>query len=62
MISLVTIVIGLVIIGVALYLINLIPMDGTIRSIIYVIVMVAVVLWLLQALGIIGSLSSIGIR
>ena len=62
MISIITIIVALIIIGVALYLINLIPMDGTIRSIIYDLVMVVVILWLLQALGIIGSLSSIGIQ
>ena len=62
MISLITIIVALILVGVALYLINLIPMDATIKKIIYVLVMVFVVLWLLQSFGIIGSLSSIGIK
>ena len=60
MISLITIIITLILVGVALYLIDLIPMDGTIKKIIYVLVMVVVVLWLLQAFGIIGSLNNVG--
>lgn len=62
MISLVTIIVALILIGVVLYLIELIPMDATIKKIIYVLVIVVVVLWLLQSFGIIGSLSSFGIK
>lgn len=62
MISLIGIVIALILIGVALYLVNLIPMDGTIRKIIQIVVIVVVVLWLLQALGLLGSVSNIGIK
>ena len=62
MISLITIIVALILVGVALYLIELIPMDATIKRIIYIIVIVVVVLWLLQSFGIIGSLSSIGIK
>ena len=39
-----------------LYLIGLIPMDGTIKQIIRVIVIIAVIIWLLQTFGLLGSL------
>jgi hypothetical protein len=48
----ISILVVLVILGVALYLVNLIPMDGNIRTIIRVVAILFVVLWLLQALGI----------
>lgn len=41
----------LIIIGVASYLITLIPMDPAIRQIVRVVAIVAVVLWLLGALS-----------
>lgn len=42
----------LVVLGVALYLIGLIPMDGTIKQAIRVLAILFVVLYLLQVLGI----------
>jgi hypothetical protein len=45
------IVIALVLIGVALYIISLIPMDSTIKQIIRVVVIVAVCLWMLDYYG-----------
>jgi len=57
--SLISIIITLVVIGLLLYLIDLIPMDGTIKQIIRVIVIIVVVVWLLQSFGLIGSLSNI---
>jgi hypothetical protein len=57
--GLVSIIISLVVIGLLLYLVDLIPMDGTIKQIIRVIVIIAVVIWLLQAFGLIGSLSNL---
>ncbi len=62
MISLLGIVIALILIGVALYLVNLIPMDATIRKIIQIVVVVVVVLWILQSLGLLGSIGNIGIK
>ena len=57
------IVIVLVVVGVLLWLVNnYIPMDGKIKSILNGVVVIAVVLWLLQAFGLLGSLSSIHIR
>lgn len=40
----------LCLIGVALYLINLIPMDATIKKVINILVIVLVILWILQML------------
>lgn len=47
------IVIGLVIIGVCLYLVEQIPMDATIKTIIRVVVILFVVIWLLRTFGMI---------
>jgi len=58
---LVQIIITLVVVGVLLYLVNLIPMQSTIKSIINAIVVIFVVLWLLQVFGLISSLSNIRI-
>jgi len=49
----VNVIVTLIIIGVVLGLINLIPMQSTIKSIINAIVVIAVVLWLLYGFGII---------
>jgi len=59
---LVTLIVVLVIVGVALWLINAyIPMDPKIKTILNVVVVIAVVLWLLQAFGLIGSLNAVTI-
>ena len=58
--SLVTIVVVLIVVGVLLWLVNTyIPMDGKIKSILNAVVVIVVVLWLLQAFGLIGSLNSV---
>jgi hypothetical protein len=57
--GLVGIIVTLVVIGLLLYLVELIPMDRTIKQIIRIIVIIAVILWLLQTFGLIGSLTSI---
>jgi hypothetical protein len=60
--SLLTVIIVLVVVGVLLWLVNTyIPMDGKIKSILNVVVVIAVVIWLLQAFGLLGSLDSIRI-
>lgn len=57
---LITLVLTLVIVGVALWLINnYIPMDGKIKTILNVVVVIVVVLWLLSVFGVLGSLSSL---
>jgi hypothetical protein len=58
--SLISVVIVLIVVGVLLWLVNTyIPMDAKIKNILNVVVVIAVVLWLLQAFGIMGSLSTI---
>jgi thiol:disulfide interchange protein len=60
--SLISIVIGLIVVGVVLWLINtFIPMQATIKKILNAVVVIVVVLWLLSAFGVIDSLSSIRI-
>lgn len=60
--SLITLVIVLVVVGVVLWLINsYIPMQATIKKILNVVVVVAVVLWLLSAFGVIESFDTIRI-
>jgi hypothetical protein len=50
----------LIVVGVILWLINnYIPMDSKIKSILNAVVVIVVVIWLLQAFGLIGSLSRI---
>ena len=39
-----------------------IPMDGKIKNILNIVVAIVVVIWLLQAFGLLGSLRGIGIR
>lgn len=58
--SLLTIVIVIVVVGVLLWAINsFIPMDGKIKSILNVVVVIALVLWLLRAFGILDSLGGV---
>jgi hypothetical protein len=56
---LINILIVLVVVGVMLWLVNLIPMQGTIKSILNAVVVIAVVLWLLNIFGLVQSLSHI---
>ena len=61
--SLIGLVITLVVVGVLLWLLNnYVPMDGKIKSILNVVVVIVVVIWLLQAFGFLGSLQNIRIR
>lgn len=55
------VVIVLIVVGVLLWLVNLIPMQGTIKSILNGVVVIAVVLWLLNIFGIFKSLPHIRI-
>jgi hypothetical protein len=55
--SLVTIIISLIVVGVLLWLVNTyIPMDGKIKKILNIVVVVVVVLWLLNVFGVLGHL------
>jgi hypothetical protein len=59
-VSLISIVITLIVVGVLLWLVNnYIPMDGKIKNILNIVVVIAVILWLLSAFGVLGSLSAI---
>ena len=58
--SLITVVVTLVVIGLVLWLINTyIPMQGTIKTILNWVVVIAVIIWLLYGFGIISSGGSV---
>lgn len=60
--SLITLIVVLIVVGVVLYLINaFIPMDSKIKTILNVVVIIAVILWVLEAFGVLGDLSAIRI-
>jgi hypothetical protein len=60
--SLVSVVLTLIVVGVLLWLINTyIPMQGTIKSLLNVVVVIAVVIWLLYAFGVLGHAGDIRI-
>lgn len=54
--SLIGLLVVLLVVGAVLYILSLVPLDATIKRIIYVLVILFVVLWLLQAFGLIGGL------
>jgi hypothetical protein len=56
---LINIVVPLIIVGVALWLVNnYIPMASSIKTILNVVVVVAVAVWVLQAVGVWGRVTS----
>jgi hypothetical protein len=58
--SLISLVITLIVVGVLLWLVNTyIPMEATIKKIINVVVIIAVVLWLLNAFGLFSHLGGV---
>jgi hypothetical protein len=58
--SLISLVITLIVIGVLLWLVNnYIPMDGKIKKILNIVVVICVVVWLLFAFGILDRSSEI---
>jgi Na+-translocating ferredoxin:NAD+ oxidoreductase RnfA subunit len=58
--SLLTIVIVLIVTGVLLWLVNnYIPMDGKIRRILNIVVVIAVIIWLLKVFGLFSYLKDI---
>lgn len=59
---LINLVIVLIVVGVLLWAVNTyIPMDRKIKSILNVVVVIAVVVWLLRAFGVLQSLGAIHI-
>jgi hypothetical protein len=58
--SLISLIVTLIVIGVLLWLINsYIPMDGKIKKILNVVVVICVVIWLLSVFGVIGHTGDI---
>ncbi|MBE0644015.1 MAG: hypothetical protein IH600_08035 [Bacteroidetes bacterium] len=58
--SIISVVLVLIVVGVILWLINqFIPMDPKIKSILNIVVVVVLILWLLQAFGIFNFASGI---
>lgn len=58
----ISIVIALIVVGALLYITQLLPIDATVKQIIYVIVVVGTILWLLQAFGVIGAIPTPVVR
>ena len=54
MTGLISLLILLIIIGALLYVVSILPIDGTIKTIIYVVAIVAVAVWLLKHLAVLG--------
>ena len=60
--SLLSLLLVLVLVGILLWAINkFIPMDPKIRSILNAVVVIVVIIWLLQAFGVLGSIRNIRI-
>lgn len=60
--SLIHLIVVLAIVGLLLWLVNrYIPMEGRIKSILNVVVIIAVILWLLSVFGVFPALSGIRI-
>ena len=58
--SLISVVITLIVVGVLLWLVNTyIPMDPKIKSILNAVVVIAVVIYLLQVFGLLGTLEGL---
>ena len=58
--SLVSLIVTLIVIGILLWLVNAyIPMDGKIKKILNVVVTICVVVWLLSVFGVIGHAGDI---
>jgi 1-acyl-sn-glycerol-3-phosphate acyltransferase len=58
--SLISLIVTLIIVGVLLWLVNTyIPMDGKIKKILNIVVVICVVVWLLVAFGIINHTGDI---
>jgi hypothetical protein len=59
---LINVVLTLIVVGFLLFLINrFIPMQGTIKTILNVVVVIAVILWLLYGFGIISSSGGVSV-
>jgi len=60
--SIIGLIVILAIVGVVLWAVNtLIPMQPQIKTIINVVVIIAVLLWLLEAFGLLGGMGNLGL-
>ncbi len=60
---LIQILVALIVVGVLLWLVNsIIPMAGSIKSILNAVVVIVVVLWLLNVFGVLHSISRVHMR
>ena len=58
--SLISLIITLIVVGVLLWLVNTyIPMDGKIKKILNIVVVICVVIWLLSVFGVLGHSNDI---
>lgn len=58
--SLLSIIITIVVVGLLLWAINsFIPMEGRVKTILNGVVIICLILWLLQAFGVLGSLGNV---
>lgn len=54
---LVSLIVGLVVLGLVLYLINnFLPMDAEIKQLLNIVVVIAAILWILRAFGLLAGL------
>ena len=53
--SIIYLLVMLVIVGLVLYVVNALPIDALIKRIIYVIVIILILLWVLQAFGLLPA-------
>lgn len=61
--TLISLIIVLVVLGILMYLINaFVPMDANIKKVLNIAVVVVLILWLIQSLGLLGPIGSIRIR
>lgn len=59
---LINVIVVLIVVGMLLWLVNnYLPMDGKIKQILNVVVVIFVIIWILQQFGILGSLSGLRI-
>jgi hypothetical protein len=58
--SLLGLVITLIVVGILMWMVNTyIPLDGNIKKIINIVVVIAVILWLLSVFGVFSSISDV---
>jgi hypothetical protein len=58
--SLISLLVTLIVVGILLWIVNsFLPMDGKIKQILNVVVVICVVVWLLSAFGVLGSAGGI---